>query len=347
MQSRMNGPILLLFGLMMASQAGAWGFFAHERINRQAVFLLPPEMIVFFKKHIAYISQKAVDPDKRRYALAQEAPRHYIDIDAYDHYFNDSALYKMPRFWQDALALFPEDTLLAHGIVPWHVEVVRKQLTAAFRRKDAPAILRLAADLGHYIADANVPLHTTLNYNGQLSGQLGIHALWESRLPELFYEDYNLWLGKAAYIEHPQLHIWQAITYAHEALDSVFTFERIATKNIAADKKYTFVERNGVLVRTYSYDYAKLYHALLSGQVEQRLRASVKMVADFWFTCWVDAGQPNLKQLLDFDFSPAELEQMRQQEEQWQRQPPMPGVRPHDTSCLCRRAPAGAWLACH
>ncbi len=27
-----------------------WGFFGHKRINRMAVFTLPPEMMVFYKK---------------------------------------------------------------------------------------------------------------------------------------------------------------------------------------------------------------------------------------------------------------------------------------------------------
>ena len=41
-------------------------------------------------------------------------------------------------------------------------------------------VLRTAADLGHYLADAHVPLHTTGNYNGQRTNQTGIHALWET-----------------------------------------------------------------------------------------------------------------------------------------------------------------------
>ena len=50
-----------------------WGFFGHRRINRMAVFTLPPEMIVFFKRKIEYITEHAVDPDKRRYASRFEA----------------------------------------------------------------------------------------------------------------------------------------------------------------------------------------------------------------------------------------------------------------------------------
>lgn len=139
-----------------------WGFFAHRQINRLAVFTLPQEMITFYKHHINYITENAVNPDRRRYAVDNEAPRHYIDIDVY----GDSAIYKIPRYWKDAVEQYTEDTLMAYGIVPWQINRMHYQLTDAFKIGDVHAILRVSADLGHYIADGNVPLHTTENYNG-------------------------------------------------------------------------------------------------------------------------------------------------------------------------------------
>ena len=32
--------------------------------------------------------------------------------------------------------------------------------------------------------------------------------------------------------------------------------------------------------------------------VEQKMRASSKLIADLWFTCWVDGGQPILNELI-------------------------------------------------
>jgi hypothetical protein len=37
---------------------------------------------------------------------------------------------------------------------------------------------------------------------------------------------------------------------------------------------------------------------MLAGQVERRLKASILTVANMWYTAWVDAGQPNLKDLV-------------------------------------------------
>ncbi|WKK78664.2 zinc dependent phospholipase C family protein [Marivirga salinae] len=272
-----------------------WGFFAHQKINRLAVFRLPPEMISFYKHHIQYVTENAVNPDRRRYAVDYEAPRHYIDLDVY----GDSAVYKMPRYWNDAIEKYTEDTLQAYGIVPWHVHFVTYQLTEAFKENNAEDILRYSADLGHYIADANVPLHTTENYNGQLTGQYGIHGFWESRLPELYSEDYNFFIGKAEYVDNTQIAIWDAVKEAHFALDSVFGFEKTLTKEMSADSKYSSELRGSVNTKVYSRNFSKAYHKMLSGQVERRMRNSVKMVGDYWYTAWVNAGQPNLDLLIE------------------------------------------------
>jgi len=251
-------------------------------------------MMVFYKIHIQQITDKAVNPDMRRYVLKNEAPRHYIDLDVY----GDSAVYKMPRYWYQAVEKYTEDTLQAYGIAPYHVYRMSGWLIKAFQDKDSDRILRLSSDIGHYIADANVPLHTTENYNGQLTGQYGIHGFWESRLPELFADtDYDLLSGKAEYVEDLQLYAWGAVTKAHEALDSVLLFEKQLSRKFPESKKFGFEERGNSTVRTYSYDFSSAYHRRLNGMVERRMRASIKMIGDFWYSCWVKAGQPNLSEL--------------------------------------------------
>ena len=298
------------------AEVKAWGFFAHQRINRLAVFTLPPEMLPFFKRHIVYLTENAVNADKRRYAVKEEAPRHYIDIDSY----GDSALYKLPRYWNHAVEKYTEDTLQAHGIVPWHINFVKYQLTEAMRKRDTDRILRLAADIGHYIADGNVPLHTTRNYNGQYTNQRGIHGLWESRLPELLSADYDYFVGQATYIDQPQLNAWAAVTRAHLALDSVFGFEREATLRFPEDEKYTYEERGNTTIKTYSKEFSSTYHKLLAGQVERQMRASIKMVGNFWYTCWVDAGQPDLTALTQ-PISEEELKRLKDEEIQYKNGP--------------------------
>ncbi|WP_229379909.1 zinc dependent phospholipase C family protein [Fibrella forsythiae] len=293
------GSFFFLSGTLLPARpqpdriAPKWGFYAHQQINRLAVFTLPPEMMPLYKSRIQFLTDNAVNPDKRRYAVAGEAPRHFIDLDAYA----DTTRETLPRSWSAAADRYGADTLALHGIVPWHIQLAKYQLTEAFKERNVPRILRLSADIGHYIADANVPLHTTRNYNGQLTGQTGIHGFWESRLPELFSGNYDVIVGAAEYIEHPQQRAWRAVFTAHAALDSVLAIERDLTAEAGDSHKWNFEDRNGQTVKVYSEAFARQYHERLRGQVERQMRASIKMVGDFWYTCWVDAGQPDLKKL--------------------------------------------------
>jgi hypothetical protein len=271
-----------------------WGFHAHKIINKNAVFLLPNNSLFgFFKNNIEYLTENAVNPDKRRYILAEEAPRHYIDLDTYAFI----GFKILPKYYSETIRVIPNDTLSKHGILPWHISEVQKNLTKALVSKDSKWILKTAADLGHYVADAHVPLHTTHNYDGQYTNQKGIHSLWETRLPELYSKEYDYLVGKAEYVEDVQKMAWWTINKSHNALDSVFKFEKEASLILGEELKYAFEEKNTTTVRTYSNEFSKIYADKLNGQVERQLRGSIKMLADLWYTSWIEAGQPDLSNL--------------------------------------------------
>jgi hypothetical protein len=302
-------PLIVLFLCFskLISEKNIWGFYSHSLINRMAVYSLPSEMLGFFKENIDYITDNAVNPDQRRYAVLGEAPRHFIDLDDY----SDSVQAILPKLnWNQAIEKFTEDTLMAHGIVPWQIQRMTYQLTQAFVKKSNKDILRIATDLGHYIADSNVPLHTTSNYNGQKTNQIGIHGFWESRLPELYVKDYDLFIGKAEYENDIQKRTWQSVMNANAALDSVLKFERILSERMDEEKKFTIEERNGITVRAYSRNFSSEYHKMLNNQVERQMKASIKMISDIWFTAWVDAGQPDLKAIPKLEVDPKEQQEV-------------------------------------
>jgi len=348
--------------LVVVLSGSEWGFYTHRLINRVAVYTLPTEMIGWYKPFIDYLSDHAVDPDKRRYANKHEAVRHYIDLDhwgegSYDH---------VPRYWDQILALnmeaysidrgdtfflfraiphelwsdtlgdsasrlqlvrnhylrqyyedmatipcdslqliFPElkckghetvyleDVFTEHGIVPYHLQVMQRRLTNAFKNDDLESILRISAELGHYVADACVPLHTTSNYNGQLTNQVGIHAFWESRIPELFaIEAFDMVVGTATYIENPVSYFWGLVLDSHKEVDRVLGSEKELSLTYPTDKQYCFEDRLNQNIRTQCTDYARAYHLAMDKMVEDRFRVAVKAVGDAWYTAWVDAGQP-------------------------------------------------------
>lgn len=378
-----------------------WGFWGHRRINRVAVFSLPPEMIVFFKQNIEFITEHAVDPDKRRYATKFEGPRHFIDIDHWGEY----PFPEVPRDWTEALARYtdvyvigekndslqlfgneviswegktleyigeteknllgwPEagikketyiqffknyiqpqyyedqwtvpcdllreklgimadckstlaiDRFSEYGVVPYHLLQMQNRLTNAFRSGDAKAILRLSAEMGHYVGDAHVPLHTTENYNGQLTDQVGIHAFWESRIPELFADrEYDLFVGKAQYIENPKDYYWKVVLSSHRLVDSVLTTEKRLSETFPEDQQFCFDERLNRTIRIQCEAYAQAYQEAMQGMVEQRMKDAILSIASAWYTAWIDAGQPNLAALGEAKLTRKELEALKALEE--------------------------------
>lgn len=306
--------LIFLFSFS-SSRKYKWGFYGHQRINRMAVFTLPPEMVGFYKKHIDYITEHAVDPDKRRYAVKEEAPRHYIDI---DHYGPD-AFKIVPIYWSKAVEKFTEDTLMAYGIVPWHIDIMVRRLQDAFKREDIDRILHLSADLGHYIADAHVPLHTTENYNGQLTNQKGIHGFWESRIPELKADEYDYFVGRAKYIDSPIKAAWKVVKESNNAVDSVLKFEMMLNSEFPTDKKYGFENRGNTLVKVYSQEYTEAYDKMIKGQVERRMRASIIMVGNLWYTAWVNAGKPDLNKIGDKQVSDSLRLVLQREEEEYKK----------------------------
>ncbi len=346
-------------------QSPDWGFFAHKRINRLAVLTLPPQMMVFFKPNIDYLTDHAVDPDMRRYASKHEAPRHYIDLDNYGtppyadlprqwldamlthtdvwgvsasgdtsllfgskkpvnevwqrEYKNWFSRQLLPRFYKDEETLdadslivfldlmgmkqkpksaFFDEHLSDHGVLPWNLQRMQRQLTEAFRQRDSRRILKLAGDMGHYIGDAHVPLHTTSNYNGQKTEQHGIHGFWESRIPELFAdESYDYFVGKPEYIESTEDWFWQTVFDSNKLVDSVLTFEKRLRRTFPKDRQMCPDMRLGTMVVTPCRDFAGAYQEAMNGMVERRMRAAIHAVSSAWYSAWVDAGEPDLSKM--------------------------------------------------
>lgn len=245
--------------------------------------------------HSDWLSAHAVDADLRKHAVEREAPRHYLDRDAPALACLDT-LGAAPWF-DRAVRACTEDTLWAYGVLPWQIQWSYRRLVEAFDSRDRDAILRSAADLGHYVADAHVPLHTTLNYNGQLTGQQGIHALWETRLPELYGDGYALWVDEVLYVSDVGAWAWTLVMSSHGLVEHVLEAETKTTAGWDGDGYVREARGNAMqLQRVEPWCFA--YHAALDGMVEKQWRMSVAGVAALWYSAWVDAGSPDLSDAL-------------------------------------------------
>ncbi|HNW98674.1 MAG TPA: zinc dependent phospholipase C family protein [Bacteroidales bacterium] len=282
--------VFIIVTIIFSPSSLTWGFYSHRLINKMAVYPLPSEMIGFYKTHIEYISEHAVDPDKRTFADENEGVKHYIDMEHYGENPVDS----LPHKWKDAVKKYSEDTLNKYGINPWWIEKMYYKLVEAYKEKNADEILWTSANLGHYIADGCVPLHHSGYYDGKYSYQKGVHALWESRIPELFADDYNFFVGKAEYIENINDKIWEFTKASYGEVDTVFSVIKKLDKEFPGDKKYSYENRGGATVKVVSKEYSKQFSDLMNNMVERRIRTSVMLVCSFWYTAWVNAGQPDL-----------------------------------------------------
>jgi len=266
-----------------------WGFFAHKKINTLAIYTLPMEMITFYKRHQKEIEDLSVLPDQRRYIMDNEASRHYIDLDRYKitdiHYTT----------WPEIIKINNQDSLVKHGIVPWHIPVLYEQLKYAFVRKDTIKIIKLSAEMGHYIGDLHVPLHTTSNYDGQKTGQTGLHAFWESRIPELLNEALEEWVGPATFVSNVPKSAWDWVLESHTQVKILIDKEAKLNASFKQSKKYTFEKKGNVLQKNYSVEYSKKYHQVLDHQIENRFQSAYKHVGDIWYSAWIEAGQPFFK----------------------------------------------------
>lgn len=280
--------LLALLGL------SSWGFLVHRTVNQLAIYQLPKDLAVFFYSNKDYLVKNSVRPDERRNTDSSEATRHFIDFE----FYGDKAAWTMPKDWKSAEKKYSKDSLEKYGHLPYVIIAVQQKLTNAFRQKNKDSILFYAADLGHYIGDAHVPLHTTINYDGQLTNQKGLHSLWESMIPELELAQYDLATKhEARYLKNPETQIWKTLQHSFVLTKDVFNLEKEVTKDFTADKKYRVQMRRGKEVRSYTTDFAKAYSNRLKPTVNQQLKASAELLADFWYTAWVNAGRPNLASL--------------------------------------------------
>jgi len=210
----------------------------------------------------------------------------------------------MPHDLKTAVEKYSWDTLKEYGYVPYQVLIEYDSLVNALKHNNADSIIFYAVDLAHYIEDANVPLHTTNNYDGQLTGQKGLHALWESIIPELELSSYNLYTKhKATYLTDKTETIWMAVRRAHALLPEMFEKEKEIATNFPDSSKYE--ERNyyGRKTKVYTDAFAKQYAKALTTIINDQLNFSANMVADFWYSAWVDAGKPSMKSLYKFQRS--------------------------------------------
>jgi hypothetical protein len=274
----------------------SWGFLVHRTIHQIAIYSLPDSLQKFYFKNMKEIVRTSVDPDVRQKEDPSEKTKHFIDLDG--PVFKNKPL---PDSWELAVKKITEPKLRLEGTLPYEIVKTKNKLTEAFKNKDKALILLYSSDLGHYIGDAFVPLHTTMNYDGQLTNQAGLHGLWETECPQLFLEKYNLSQNKkAVYIKNINKEIWKTLRDSEKLVKSVIKEETNTSAGFEFKEKYRFQIRNEIEERKYTAKFIEAYNEKMAKQINERMIKSAEMISNFWYTAWVDAKKPDLSQLMVF-----------------------------------------------
>jgi hypothetical protein len=267
--------------LAAPSAAHAWGFETHKFIVARAIDILPEPLRPFFEANRVFVVEHAIDPDLWRNAgFTDEPPNHFLDFDAYGPYpFKD-----LPRNYDDALKKYGIDELRQNGMVPWRTYEMAGRLVRGFQalHKSGPyarADVRFfSAVIGHYVADAHVPLHAVLNYNGQLTGQAGVHYRWEEELFLRFQKRLALKPAPLKRISNERDFIFETLLESSQLADDV----------LAADKK-AIGNRD-----LYDDAYFETLFAETRPVWEKRINDAINGVASMITSAWEQAGKPAL-----------------------------------------------------
>ena len=274
---------LLAATVALPGSATAWGFEAHKFIVDRMVELLPPELKPLFEKRRAFIIERSVDPDLwRNVGWDAEPPNHFLDLDF--EAFGPYPFEALPRDYSLAVQKFGKDVVHTQGLLPWRTAEFYGNLQREFEslnRQPAPGyavdnIVLHAAVLAHYVSDGHVPLHAVVNYNGQVTGQEGLHSRWES---DLFDRNRTrLAIAPAAVkpVSNPRDFMFDVLLASNRAAANVLE----ADLKAADGREF------------YDDGYFDMFAKGTLPTLERRLNDSISAVAAMIVGAWEQAGKP-------------------------------------------------------
>lgn len=268
---------------LLPAPALAWGVVGHRLIMARAIDLLPPELKPFFVKHRDEIVVRAVDPDTWRVAGWPENAHHFLDFGVPE--YGKPPFTELPRDYDAALQKFGRSTLERNGLLPWRLAEFFGQLRRGFEgfgRQSGFAttdVILFSASMSHYIQDAHQPFHGADNYDGQLTGQRGIHARFETSLIERFQSRLTLNPPAPKAITNPRDESFRILIDSYQLVDGI----------LQADKKAVAGKE------TYDDDYYEKLFAAVKPVIERRISDAISATASLIMGAWEAAGRPAVK----------------------------------------------------
>src|SRR4051812_37307269 len=260
--------------------ASAWGTDAHRFIMSRAIDLLPAELKPFFEHYRTELVVRTIDPDTWRLMGWEDDPNHFIDFGIKE--LGAFPFTALPRDYGAALEKFGADTMKRVGHLPWREAEMFGNMRRAFEEFATGApyagtnVVLFAGAAAHYIQDAHQPLHATINYDGQLTGNDGIHARFERDLFERFQSRLTIAPAPPTPIVEPRDAAFDVLLASYQLVDPLLKAdtEAIAGKEIYDDE---YFEKLFVTVRPI---------------LERRLADAISATAGLFTGAWAQAGRP-------------------------------------------------------
>ncbi len=256
---------------LVALPLWAWGDQGHRVVSVLAIRSLPEDPRAWFAGREAEVGDHASDPDHWKQDR-KEGPRHFLDMEPYgdpEH---------LPRTLEAAQARVGGDYYRL-GVVPWIIQDRWRDLVLAFREGDPAQVAMATAILGHYIADAHVPLHTTVNHDGQLTDQRGVHSRWETGLVGRYVVADDLLVlpagPDAAFLDRP----WDWLRASHKLVPQLLADDHEADRTTDGGRQRTQA-------------YWQIFWAKQGPVVKQQLQAAGQHLGDAILNAWIEAGRP-------------------------------------------------------
>jgi hypothetical protein len=270
---------LVLVVIAFSNFVFGWGDQGHKLINNKAVAFLPADMKAFAKWQ-DYITLHAPDPDNRKKDDKTEAPKHFIDIDYYKEFING----KMIEDKKELIAIYGDTMVTKQGLLPWATIDTYNKLIQAFKDKNKDNILLYTSDLGHYVGDGHQPMHTMLNYNGQLSGQKGVHARYEISMVDKYIGaiDSSIKNIPVKKVDKPLQFIFDYLADANSVQSVILTADVTSSKMAGSNS---------------NEEYLRLMWFKTKYVTEVQFNTAVSALASLIYTAWLEAGKPNLKKI--------------------------------------------------
>jgi hypothetical protein len=273
--------ILFRYLILSALLVGlcSWGEKAHHKINSSCVEFFPKELN-HLKAWAPMLANHGSDADLRKKEDKNEFVKHFIDIDNYDDFTNK---HRIEENFEKACLKYGKEKVMKEGTLPWVTDSTYQVLVQYFKSGDWNHAVLTAADLGHYVGDGFMPLHITANYNGQLSGQTGIHRRYEETMIDRHIDDIQFKTSTCSKVENVQSYVFNYFYSNYSSVKLLLKADDYAYKLAGAQYNETYYES--------LWTESNLF-------TNRLLEESSKTLARLIYTAWLEAGKPKIPKSL-------------------------------------------------